>query len=98
MRGLECEHLECFSLEQYIHQNVENMQQIGQGQSIKPRKLWKCEICDKRAVEFIKDEHIAAVINSLLFDCKNIKTKKIVRSIEADLVDGKDRSKIKPPV
>lgn len=80
VKGIHCDHLRCFQFEYYIRDNLENIR------SQKESKVWTCGFCGKRAVDFVTDKFIAAMIKIMrqIPKDKDFK-KKVLQEIKENL-------------
>lgn len=92
VRGLECEHLQCFQLEGYLEKNLEYQKQIKDGKAPADKdekfKPWKCQFCGNNAIEFVKDKLFQDVVEYMVKTCKGLKNEKIQRQIEKFVNDS----------
>jgi hypothetical protein len=98
VRGLDCEHLQCFQLEQFMEKNIEHVNKQKEGKEDPKFKPWRCEFCGKIATEFVRDLYIESLIVTILKECKTIKQEKILKYVDQKLMENKEGIEFVQPI
>ena len=85
VKGIYCEHLKCQKFEYFIKENLQNIDRKMSGQ-----KIWTC-FCGKRAVDFVTDKFITAMIEIMRHVPKDEKFKEnVLKEIKENIKKHKE--------